>query len=267
MLMSGSSSTTFTFLLRCCNRLLRGEKPVAFRGSKDGRTLQGARSLPRREPGSSGEAYLPYAVTLQDDLPALRASRQAGCNAADGRHASPGLGEDPLDGLPGMPSEGESCALRCRFLVKHYGNVVAVDGLDLEVRVGECFGLLGPNGAGKTTTLEMIEGINFPDSGDIEVFGCAWTRGNDCALRERLGIQLQEARFAEKLTVEETLCLFRSFYRQGHKVDDIIRTVALTEKRNTRVGKLSSGQKQRLALACSLVGDPDLLFLERISQF
>jgi ABC-2 type transport system ATP-binding protein len=170
--------------------------------------------------------------------------------------------EDLLADFERIRLESESCALRCRSLVKRYGKVTAVDGLDLEIRVGECFGLLGPNGAGKTTALEVLEGILAPDSGVVEVFGRAWTRGDDFTLRERLGIQLQEARFAEKLTVEETIRLFRSFYRQGHEVDDILRTVALVEKRQARVGKLSSGQKQRLALACSLVGDPDLLFLD-----
>ena len=170
--------------------------------------------------------------------------------------------EDSSCGFSKRLEEGSGSALRCRSLVKCYGKLTAVDGLDLEVRVGECFGLLGPNGAGKTTTLEMLEGINEPDSGAVEVFGCPWTRGDDCALRERLGIQLQEARFAEKLTVEETIRLFRSFYRHGYDPQEIIRTVALVEKRKTRVGKLSSGQKQRLALGCALVGDPDLLFLD-----
>jgi ABC-2 type transport system ATP-binding protein len=140
--------------------------------------------------------------------------------------------------------------------------VTAVDGLDLEVARGECFGLLGPNGAGKTTTVEILEGINTPDRGMVEILGCRWGRRDERLLRERLGIQLQEARFAEKLTVEETVRLFRSFYRRGHGVGDVIRTVALEEKQGERIGKLSSGQKQRLALACALVGDPEVLFLD-----
>jgi len=155
-----------------------------------------------------------------------------------------------------------SVAIRCQGLVKHYGDIKAVDGLDLEVGAAECFGLLGPNGAGKTTTLEILEGINSQDRGAVEVLGRPWNRGNPSRLRERIGIQLQEARFAEKLTVEETVRLFRSFYRNGHDVEDVIRTVELTEKRSARVGKLSGGQKQRLALACALVGDPELLFLD-----
>jgi ABC-2 type transport system ATP-binding protein len=133
--------------------------------------------------------------------------------------------------------------------------------LDLEITAGECFGLLGPNGAGKTTTIEICEGLLAPDAGEVSVLGMSWKR-DDRALRERLGIQLQETQLSEKLTVVETLRLFRSFYREGSDVDTVIGRVALEEKRNARVGKLSGGQKQRLALACSIIGDPDLLFLD-----
>jgi ABC-2 type transport system ATP-binding protein len=153
-------------------------------------------------------------------------------------------------------------ALRCRGLVKRYGNVTAVDGLDLEVSAGECFGLLGPNGAGKTTTMEILEGLTPSDSGQVEVLGQTWGRNRNHQLRERLGIQLQEAQFADKLTVEETLRLFRSFYHRGRSVHEVIRTLELREKRNAMVGALSAGQKQRLALACALVSDPELLFLD-----
>src|SRR4051812_3403507 len=146
-------------------------------------------------------------------------------------------------------------------LRKRYGDVVAVDGLDLEISAGECFGLLGPNGAGKTTTIEICEGLLEPDEGDVSVLGLSWAR-DEKALRERLGIQLQETQLGEKLTVNETLRLFRSFYKNGSDVDDVIARVQLQEKRDARVGKLSGGQKQRLALACSIVGDPDLLFLD-----
>lgn len=151
--------------------------------------------------------------------------------------------------------------LRVRGLRKAYADVVAVDGLDLEIAPGECFGLLGPNGAGKTTTIEICEGLLEPDAGEVSVLGMSWGR-DERALRERLGIQLQETQLSEKLTVEETLRLFRSFYHEGMAVDDVIDRVQLGEKRNARVGKLSGGQKQRLALACSIVGDPDLLFLD-----
>jgi ABC-2 type transport system ATP-binding protein len=152
-------------------------------------------------------------------------------------------------------------ALLVSGLRKSYGDVVAVNGLDLTVGAGECFGLLGPNGAGKTTTIEICEGLTEPDAGVVEVLGKRWdTAERD--LRERLGIQLQETQLAEKLTVDETVRLFRSFYKRGRDVDDVIDVVQLGEKRGARVGKLSGGQKQRLALACAIVGDPDLLFLD-----
>jgi ABC-2 type transport system ATP-binding protein len=151
--------------------------------------------------------------------------------------------------------------LAVRALHKRYGDVVAVDGLDLEVRPGECFGLLGPNGAGKTTTIEICEGLLAPDSGEVEVLGRRWST-HQRELRHLLGIQLQETQLAEKLTVRETVRLFRSFYRRGREPADVIRLVQLEEKSRSRVGALSGGQKQRLALACALVGDPQLLFLD-----
>src|SRR5215467_251400 len=153
-------------------------------------------------------------------------------------------------------------ALRCNALVKKYGDVTAVDGLDLEVRAGECFGLLGPNGAGKTTTVEIFEGLTDADGGDVELLGMRWGAGDDQEMRERIGVALQQTELADKLSVEETVRLFRSFYARGGDVDHIIRLVSLEEKRSARVGKLSGGQKQRLAVACALVGAPDLLFLD-----
>ncbi len=154
-----------------------------------------------------------------------------------------------------------SPAVRCHGLVKRYGDVVAVDGLDLEVRAGECFGLLGPNGAGKTTTVEILEGLIDPDQGEVEVLGLRWERDGR-ELRQRLGIQLQETQLADKLTVEETVRLFRSFYRRGPTVDEVLALVELEGKRSSWYAKLSGGQKQRLAVACALVGRPDLLFLD-----
>ena len=152
-------------------------------------------------------------------------------------------------------------ALRARGLAKRYGDVVAVDGLDLEVRGGECFGLLGPNGAGKTTTIEILEGLLAPDAGSVEVLGLTWAADAQ-QIRERIGIQLQETRLNEKLSVEETVRLFRSFYRNGRTVDEVLGLVELGSKRRSWVGKLSGGQRQRLAVACALVNHPDLLFLD-----
>ena len=143
----------------------------------------------------------------------------------------------------------------CRNLRKRYADVVAVDRLDLEVAAGECLGLLGPNGAGKTTTIEILEGLTSPDEGDVEVLGMRWGR-DDHALRQRLGIQLQETQLADKLTVAETLSLFRSFYPDGPTVDDLLATVELTAKRDSWVVKLSGGQKQRLSVACAMAGKP-----------
>jgi ABC-2 type transport system ATP-binding protein len=156
-------------------------------------------------------------------------------------------------------------AILCRDLRKRYparpAPVDAVNGLDLEVRPGECFGLLGPNGAGKTTTIEILEGLLPATSGEVEILGRRWGQ-DDEALRQRLGITLQETRLAEKLTVLETLTLFRSFYEQGRAPAEVMDEVGLTEKTSAYVGKLSGGQKQRLAVACALVGDPELLFLD-----
>jgi ABC-2 type transport system ATP-binding protein len=154
-----------------------------------------------------------------------------------------------------------AAALQVRNLRKQYKDVIAVNGLDLQVQRGECFGLLGPNGAGKTTTIEICEGLTDPDSGDVEVLGLHW-HSHAAELRQRLGIQLQETQLSEKLTVLETVRLFRSFYRAGPAPAEVIGLVQLEEKQQARIGTLSGGQKQRLALACALVGDPELLFLD-----
>ena len=156
---------------------------------------------------------------------------------------------------------GIMTGVMCSNLMKRYGDVVAVDRLSFEVARGECFGLLGPNGAGKTTTIEILEGLLEPDAGDVQILGLTW-RGHESELRQRIGTQLQETQLADKLTVEETLRLFRSFYHRGRTIDELLRLVELESKRRSWVGKLSGGQKQRLAVACALAGDPDLLFLD-----
>jgi ABC-2 type transport system ATP-binding protein len=163
-------------------------------------------------------------------------------------------------------------AVVCRELRKVYpggrglgagprADVVAVAGLDLRIAAGECFGLLGPNGAGKTTTVEILEGVAEPTSGVVELFGLTW-RKHGAALRERIGVALQETQFPDKQSVEETLQLFRSFYRRPRPLQALLDEVQLEEKRAAWVGKLSGGQKQRLALACALVGSPEILFLD-----
>ena len=152
-------------------------------------------------------------------------------------------------------------ALSLRGIRKSYADVVAVDGLDLEVAYGECFGLLGPNGAGKTTTIEICEGLTPAEAGTVTLLGLTWETAA-VELRHLIGIQLQETEFPAKLTVEETLRLFRSFYRSGLSLDESIQQSQLEEKRTARVGRLSGGQKQRLAMACALVGNPRLLFLD-----
>jgi ABC-2 type transport system ATP-binding protein len=155
----------------------------------------------------------------------------------------------------------DGLAIRCRGLVKKYGALTAVDGLDLEVRRGECFGLLGPNGAGKTTTVEILEGLLDRTAGEVEVLGRSWET-DERWLRSRLGISLQETQLHDRITVGETLRMFRAFYDEGPTLDTLLGIVALEDKRDTWYMKLSGGQKQRLAVACALAGDPDLLFLD-----
>ena len=155
----------------------------------------------------------------------------------------------------------DGLAIRCRGLHKRFGGTVAVKALDLEVRRGECLGLLGPNGAGKTTTIEILEGLQERDGGEVEILGMTWEREPQ-RIRERLGVQLQESEFPDRATTEEIVRLFRSFYPRGPSVDELIGFVQLEEKRSTQVRHLSGGQRQRLSVACALAGDPAILFLD-----
>jgi ABC-2 type transport system ATP-binding protein len=165
------------------------------------------------------------------------------------------------DAIAARAPGDQKIALSLKDIRKAYRDVVAVDRLHLEVLKGECFGLLGPNGAGKTTTIEICEGLTEADSGDVQVLGMTWASDAD-ELRQRLGIQLQETQLSEKMSVIETMRLFRSFFRQGPQPDVVIAMVQLDQKRDAWVRTLSGGQKQRLALACSLAGDPEFLFLD-----
>jgi ABC-2 type transport system ATP-binding protein len=155
-------------------------------------------------------------------------------------------------------------AILCRGLTKTYPGkppVEAVRGVDLEILAGECFGVLGPNGAGKTTTIEILEGLLEATTGEVEILGMNWQRDAD-RIRQRIGVSLQETELSERLTVLETLTLFRSFYPRGITPQEAMARVSLEEKANSWVKKLSGGQKQRLAVATALVGEPDLIFLD-----
>ena len=152
-------------------------------------------------------------------------------------------------------------ALSTHGLVKRFGALTAVGGVDLQVHKGECFGLLGPNGAGKTTTVEILEGLTEKDGGDVVVLGRRWDQ-DAVGIRARIGVALQHTELSEKLTVRETLRLFRSFYAAGRGVDDVVAELELGEKADARIGGLSGGQKQRVALATALVGDPEIVFLD-----
>ncbi|WBB59273.1 ABC transporter ATP-binding protein [Streptomyces sp. WMMC500] len=155
-----------------------------------------------------------------------------------------------------------TAAISVTDLRKRYGDVRAVDGVSFEVREGEFFGLLGPNGAGKTTTLEMIEGLRRPDEGGAVLLGePSWPR-NPKLLR-RMGVQLQASAFFEKLTAREQIRTFASLYGvDDERADAMLAEVGLAEKAGTREDKLSGGQAQRLSIACALVHDPELVFLD-----
>ena len=154
-----------------------------------------------------------------------------------------------------------NAVIAVRGLVKRYGDLVAVDGIDFDVAPGEIFGLLGPNGAGKTTTVEILEGLLSPDGGQATVLGVDVAKGAD-ELKPRIGISLQTAAMYPKLTVVEIIDLFRSFYDRSRPTEELIELLGLGERRKARTAELSGGQRQRLAVALALVNDPELVFLD-----
>jgi ABC-2 type transport system ATP-binding protein len=155
----------------------------------------------------------------------------------------------------------QSPAVRVRGLVKSYGSVLAVRGIDLDIRSGEIFALLGPNGAGKTTTVEILEGYRNRDGGEVSVLG--HDPGRERAkIKPRVGIVLQQPGVDQYLTVAETVAMYAGYYPRPRSSAEVIDLVGLAGKRNSRVNTLSGGQVRRLDMAVALVGDPDLLFLD-----
>jgi ABC-2 type transport system ATP-binding protein len=152
-------------------------------------------------------------------------------------------------------------AIQVRGLTKSYGAVQAVRGIDLDVRHGEIFALLGPNGAGKTTTVEILEGYRTRDKGEVIVLG-ADPGSHSASLKSRIGIVLQSTGVEPYLTVAETVTMYAGFYPHPRPVDEVLELTGLSEKRNTRVTKLSGGLQRRLDVAIALAGDPELLFLD-----
>lgn len=154
--------------------------------------------------------------------------------------------------------------IKVEHLRKVYGKVVAVNNISFEVQEGEIFGMVGPNGAGKTTTIECLESLRNPDSGKISVLDLN-PRNDGYALRERIGIQLQEATLYDRIRVWEALDLFASFYHHSIDWNSLLETLGLEDKRNSYINKLSGGQKQRLYIALALVNDPELIFLDELT--
>ncbi|MBM4251111.1 MAG: ABC transporter ATP-binding protein [Deltaproteobacteria bacterium] len=152
-------------------------------------------------------------------------------------------------------------ALSAQGLKKYYGELKAVDDISLTVNHGSCVALLGPNGAGKTTTVEMLEGLLPPDSGEVQILGQSLTK-NRRQILERIGVVLQETTLYKRYTVTETVALFASFYKNSLAPEVVINRLHLTDKKDTQLRHLSGGQRQRVYLACALVNDPQLLFLD-----
>lgn len=161
-----------------------------------------------------------------------------------------------------IENQASAPAIQTRAVVKRYGDLVAVDGIDLSIASGEGVALLGPNGAGKTTLVEMIEGLIAPDAGEVLVDGLDWKR-NAQQIRGRLGTCLQDAKLPEKLRVDEALELFCSFHGRGRdRAQELLELVDLASARKQLTGKISGGQRQRLALACAIAGGPRILILD-----
>jgi ABC-2 type transport system ATP-binding protein len=151
--------------------------------------------------------------------------------------------------------------IQVRGLRKSYGELEAVQGIDLEVQAGEIFAFLGPNGAGKTTTVEILEGYRSRSAGEIQVLG-EDPASAPRSWRERVGLVLQECRLIPELTVREAVAQYAGYYSAPREVDETVSLVGLSEKANSRTGTLSGGQQRRLDVALALVGDPELLFLD-----
>ena len=164
--------------------------------------------------------------------------------------------------MTGAPRRSAQTVIEVRDLAKYYGELAAVDGVSFEVEQGEFFGILGPNGAGKTTTLEMVEGLRRPDRGQVTLLGGSpWPRNAD--LQARIGVQLQASAFFERLTAREQIRTFASLYDvPAASADGWLEQVGLADKAKTRTENLSGGQLQRLAIACALVHEPEIVFLD-----
>jgi ABC-2 type transport system ATP-binding protein len=152
-------------------------------------------------------------------------------------------------------------AIEATGLHKQFRDTHAVRGLSLQVARGEVFGLLGPNGAGKTTSLEMLEGLQSPDEGEIRILGMNW-HDHGRSIRGRIGVQFQSTQLDDKLTAREALQMFGSFYPQPRPANDLLRLVQLEDKADAYQSRLSGGQRQRLTLGLALVNNPDVLFLD-----
>ncbi|MGM0884546.1 MAG: ABC transporter ATP-binding protein [Bacillota bacterium] len=151
--------------------------------------------------------------------------------------------------------------LEVRHLKKSFGTVSAVEDISFSVEAGEVFTIIGPNGAGKTTTLEMIEGLQSPDAGQIQFGSLSWSKNSE-QIKITIGVQPQSGALFDLLTVEENLDLFATFYPKSRPATEVLEMISLTDQRNKQVKKLSGGQRQRLAIGLAMINDPALIFLD-----